>query len=472
MTYEEFQPFPGSFRDHAGAVLDGEECVYRAINHSFAPVWDAVCASGFFESPAARESIISFREIEPLPGVWKTLASPRLPFISYPYEWCFGQLKTAALHTLDVFDAALEKGLWLRDATAYNIQFQGGKPIFIDLLSFEPRKKSKPWPAYRQFCSFFLGPLALMSKKSSLCGRFLRDWIEGLPLELVSSLLPFSTYLSPSLAMHLHYHARLQKQYEDPRKAAEKVKHLRLSENAAQNLSRALRIAVEGLKLPRSISTEWGDYYNDTNYSQIAADFKKDKIDKIVGGLQGEKNLAVDIGANTARYSSFLADSFKQVLAVDIDYLAIEKLWAHVTENKISNLLPLVMDLCNPSPAIGWDNSERESFQQRCKADYLSALAVIHHLVFSGGIPLPVLAKGFAHLIRPGGTAVIEWVPLEDSQVQRLLASREYVGQEYSLDYFLKSFSIWFNLVEIQPIQDSRRQLAVFHRKEIINDQR
>lgn len=186
-----------------------------------------------------------------------------------------------------------------------------------------------------------------------------------------------------------------------------------------------------------------GDYYNDTNYSERAAAYKKDRVQQIVGTFTGEKKFAVDI-----------------------DYLTIEKLWNFVVEKRIENLLPLVMDLCNPSPTLGWDNTERESFKQRCNADYLSALAVIHHLVFIGGKPFSDLAKGFANLLKPGGMAVIEWVPIEDSQVKRMLAVRETIIQPYSFDIFMESFSRWFEVIEKYPIEDSLRELVVYRKKD------
>lgn len=462
MTSSDFLPFPASFRDYAGQVLDGGDCVYRQIDSCFAESWQAVAKSGFFTDAIEKGLLIPFKEIRSRRDAWKMLQSPRLAFISYPYEWCFGQLKTAALHTLDILDEALAHGQILRDATGYNIQFEGWKPVFIDLLSFEHYKPGSPWQAYGQFCRFFLGPLALMAHRSPLCGRFLRDWIEGLPFELISSLLPLSTRFSPSLGLHLHYHARLQAKFSDPRKAARKIKKIHLSHKAVSNLSKALRLAVEAQKLPASLSTEWGDYYSDTNYTVAAAKSKKNELSQIVASLKGEKRLAIDLGANTAFYSSFLANLFTQVIAVDIDYLAIEKLWLYVCEKRISNLLPLVMDLCNPSPALGWDNIERDSFKQRCNADFLSALAVIHHLVFTGGISLPALATGLSHLLKTGAFLVMEWVPLEDSQVQRLLAARTTPHLPYSYQAFLDAFIGPFKLIKEVPIVESLRTLAVF----------
>lgn len=457
---------PGSFRDSAGSVFDGGDVVLRTIQESFAENWRIAGESGFLESALQKELLIPFEEARPLPGSWKTLRSPKLPLISFPYEWCFGQLKDAALHTLDIMDEALRHGLILRDATAYNIQFFQGKPLFIDLLSFEKRDAGKPWQAYGQFCRFFLAPLALMARRSPVCGRFLRDWIEGIPLDLASSLLPYSTRFSPSLAIHVHYHARLQARYADPRKAAKKIRAMQLDERTVPNLSKALRLAVEGLRLPRGAVTEWGEYYADTNYSAAAADDKRQRIEGIVEKHVSQRELALDVGANTARYSAFLGDRFRQVAAVDIDYLAVEKLWRHVRERKLKNVLPLVLDLCNPSPAIGWDNAERPNFKTRFAGDYLSALAVIHHLVFTGGIPLEEVARGFAHLLGARGILALEWVPREDSQVQRLLAARDTADVPYGGVECRAAFSRYFDYVERYPIVESKRELLVFCKKD------
>lgn len=459
-------PAPGSFRDKAGSVFLEKGRALRTISESFGPRWQAVLDSGFFKSAAAKESVIAFSEAAPLPGAWKTLESPLIPFISYPYEWCFSQLKQAALLTLDIMECALAHGLILRDASAYNIQFTGPRPIFIDLLSLAPRDKAKPWEAYGQFCGFFLAPLALMSLRSPVCGRFLRDFIEGLPLDLTSALLPFSSRLSPLLALHIHKHAKLQKRYEDPRKGASALKTMRFSEKIVPNLVKSLRMAIEGLKPPAEAG-EWGDYYSDTNYSAEAAQAKLDLVQKLAGKYAPKKDNALDLGANTAVYSRFLTERFKSVVAVDIDYSAIEQSFQHARRNSLANLLPLVQDLCNPSPGLGWNGRERLSFQERCEADYLSALALVHHLAFTGGIPLTQIAAGFAALMKPGGGGILllEWVPEEDSQVRRLLAARKYAPFSWNREDCLKAFSQFFELLESCPVTGSIRELLAFRKK-------
>lgn len=465
MCPDTLHPCAGSFRDPAGTVFTDGKDIYRALYATYAEQWQAVEKTGFLKSAAERGLVVAHEETACLPGAWKTLKSPLLPFVTYPYEWCFGQLKAAALHTLDMQDEALTHGLVLRDATAYNIQFVGAQPVFIDLLSFEVWDRRKPWKAYLQFCRHFLAPLALMAKRSVLCGRMLTSWIEGLPLDLASRLLPWFTKYSLALGVHIHLHARMQAKYADARHAAKKLRSLSVSEKVVPNLSKSLRLAVESLTLPRALRTEWGDYYTDTNYSPQAAEDKKTYLIKIMETYSGPRRLAVDLGANTSVYSEFLTETFRQVLAVDCDYLAIEKLYHHLRANKKKNILPLVLDLCNPSPGIGWGNSERLSFRDRCQADYLSALAVIHHLVFTGGIPLPKIAETFASFLCEGGLHVLEFVPLHDSQVQRLLAARDDNFPEYTLDSCLAAFQTHFKLLDRHPIADSQRILLVFQKR-------
>jgi len=459
-------PCPGSFRDNAGAVHDDGPHVVRTIASSFSEQWEHAVASGFLTAAVQKGLLIEFEEIPAVLGAWKSLRSPRLPFVSWPYEWSFGQLKAAALHTLDILDEALAHGLVLRDASAYNVQFHGTKPIFIDLLSFEKWEPGKPWKAYLQFCRHFLAPLALMSKRSVLCGKLLANWVEGIPLRLAADMLPWASRFSPTLGIHLHLHAKLQEKYADARESAAKVKQGKLGDNAIPRLSQSLRLAVEGLKLPQSLHTEWGDYYSDTNYTAAGAEDKKAFLQGAVARYADYKGLAVDLGANTAVYSEFLADSFANVIALDIDYLAIERLYQQLLAKEQRTILPLVMDLCNPSPGIGWDNEERPSFMSRCRADYLSALAVIHHLYFTGGIPLSRIASSFAKLLCVGGIHVLEFVPLEDSQVQRLLAAREGDWSGYDLTSCIRAFAPWFELLEQHTVRESCRTLLVLKRKD------
>jgi SAM-dependent methyltransferase len=445
-----------SFRDPSGYVLYDQDKLIRNINPIYCEQWQAVASSRLLER---KEFFITFHEVSPYHGAWKSLDVEKIPFISYPYEWCFGQLKDAALLTLDIQKEALQNKLTLKDASAYNIQYIGKNPIFIDLLSLEQRKNGTPWAAYRQFCMHFLSPLTLMSYTDIHLGSLLRLYIDGIPLNLTSKLLPMSSLLHINLLIHIYIHAYMEKKYSNFSKGSGESKKANMSENALLSMIISLRSIIESLNLPIN-KTEWSEYYKDTNYSEEAANFKYNyiqrKAEKSGGGL------AIDLGANIGRYSRILAPYFCYVLAPDMDLTAVEFHYQALRKDGPANILPLVLDLSNPSPSQGWGEEERLSFAQRCRADWLSALALIHHLRITAGIPLSIAAEYFSRLLIPGGCLLLEFVPKEDSQVKRLLATREDIFDDYTLDSLLYAFAEKFQHEETVDIPESERKLIFF----------
>ena len=458
-TLDGLTPAPGSFRDPSGFVFLSDSIVYRTINDVFKKDWEQMIASGFAQSAMEKELLVPFEECTPMFGSWKTIRSPRLNVISYPYEWCFSQLKDAALLTLSLLEESLQHGLALKDATAFNVQFQGASPIFIDHLSFEVRKPDKPWAAYLQFCRHFLAPLALLHYRGGEMGRLSSLWVEGLPLSVTSSLLPFRSRFSLSMKIHLHMHAQLQDKHSDAREHADAVKKLNVKPGALEKLCQSLRYAVEDLRLPEQ-KTEWGDYYSDTNYSEAAAKNKAEIVETIARENTGTQ--AVDLGANTGEYSRLLAQYFEHVVAADVDFMAVERHYLRLAKERKSNITPMVLDMCNPSPGLGFANEERASFPDRFQANMVTALALIHHLTLGSGIPLTRVAYCFSRLLQQGGTLVLEFVPLEDSQAQRLMAARTNVFDDYSLEGCLAAFGKFFALKNKFAIVDSYRTILVF----------
>jgi hypothetical protein len=454
-------PVEGSFRDPSGRVYLAGENVLRTIHEEYSTHWLAMRQTGFLQEAVERGLLLEFKEVSPLKGSWKCIESPKLPFISYPYELSFEQLKDAALHTLLCLKAALKHGLILKDASAYNIQFYGGQPILIDHLSFEKRKPHSPWAAYLQFCKHFLAPLVLMSKRDVSLGKLLRLWTDGIPLELASKLLPYRTKISPFLYIHIHLHAKMQQKHHDASLSAAKAKTVKIDENAVYKLCESLRAAIEDLKLAPQ-KTEWGDYYEDTNYSPEAAADKAAFITKTVNEFGGE--FAVDLGANTGLFSRLLAGNYRHVVAADIDYQAVGSHYAKLKTENTKNITPIIIDLSNPSPALGFGLKERDSFSARCSADMLTALALLHHLVFSAGIPLAKTAEYFSSLLKEKGILVLEFVPEEDSQVRRLLAARAPV-LPYSLEQCLSVYAEYFELLTTHKIEDSLRTMLVWRKK-------
>jgi hypothetical protein len=420
--------------------------------------------SGLYEKLVKAGLLVAHAEVDEKPAApmlaFKIIQPVRVPFISYPYEWSFSQLKDAALATLSIQKRALKLGMSLKDASAYNIQFVHGKPILIDTLSFEIYQEGKPWDAYRQFCQHFLAPLALMSHVDIRLGQLLRVYIDGVPLDLASRLLPASTRLNFGLLTHIHIHASAQTRYADVKRIGESTNQRgRMSKNAFIGLVESLEGAVKKLTW-RPIGTEWGNYYDITNYSDSAFAHKKEIIS---GWLKKIAPASVwDLGANNGEFSRLSSESGIQTIAWDIDPSAVEQDYLHIKAEKEQNLLPLVLDLTNPSPALGWANEERDSLGQRGPVDAVFALALIHHLAISNNVPLTRLADFFAGLCQ---WLVIEWVPKSDSQVQKLLRTRRDIFDGYTREGFESAFGTRFHVREAADVNQSERRMYLLERR-------
>jgi hypothetical protein len=449
-----------SFRDPSGFLFTDSGILYRQINRSYSNDYTRLMDSGLYDKLVKVGLLIPHVESDQLPAesdtAFKIIQPERVPFISYPYEWSFSQLKDAALATLSIQKRAMKLDMSLKDASAYNIQFVRGKATLIDTLSFEIYKEGEPWVAYKQFCQHFLAPLALMSYRDVRLSQLLRVYIDGVPLDLASGLLPAKTKLNFGLLTHAHIHAGAQKKYSDkvvvPHKGV-------MSKQALTGLIESLEHTIKKLTW-KPAGTEWGDYYENTNYTDSAFEHKK----QLVKEWSAEKNPALvwDLGGNTGVFSREAAASGAFTVSFDIDPAAVEQNYRTVKTKKEQNILPLVLDLTNPSPALGWDNRERDSFGARGPVDMALALAVIHHLAISNNVPLPQLARFFAAHCK---WLVIEFVPKSDSQVQKLLTSREDIFPTYTREGFEAAFASCFAIHKCESVRDSERALYLMERK-------
>ncbi len=452
---------PASFRDPTGFVYSSNGRLFRQIHEGHAADWEHFHGSGLYRRLVQRGWLVAHdevaRELAYDSRAWRVLEVEQVDFVSYPYEWTFGQLKHAALLTLDVQAAAIEAGMTLKDASAYNVLFDGSRPVFIDGLSFERRREDEPWIAYRQFCEHFLAPLALMSQRDIRAGLLLRDFIDGVPLDLAAGLLPASSRLRLGLAAHVHLHARAQRgQHADgSRKSAA---HPRLSSSRLEVLIESLRTTVERMRWePRG--TEWSEYGERTSYSDPAAAAKHRLVKRLLAATEGE--WAWDLGANTGTFSALAVQLGRKVVALDADPAAAEQHYRRLRESNTRDVLPLVIDLTNPSPSLGWAHRERRSLVERANADVVLALALVHHLAIGGNIPLPQLSAFLAEL---GHQLIIEFVPKSDARVAAMLANRRDVFTDYSLDGLIAAFAADWRLVEQERIEDSERTLLRFTR--------
>jgi hypothetical protein len=454
---------PGSFRDPSGVVFELDGRLYREVRERYAPHYDRLMDSGLYQALVDAGLLVPHDEVslhsEVNRDTYRMLEPERVPFVSYPYEWSFGQLKAAALATLRVQHIALRHGMSLRDASAYNIQFRDGKPVLIDTLSFEVYEEGAPWPAYRQFCQHFLAPLALMAYRDVRLGHLFRVHLDGVPLDLASSLLPWRTRLRLALLMHIHLHARSQSRNAD-REDYQEVRQRRLSRKGFLGLLDSLRGGIRGLRW-RPQGTEWADYEQGDSYTQDALEHKEAIVASFLD--QVRPKTVWDLGANTGRFSRIAAEMDISTLSFDLDPAAVERHWQACVETGESRVLPLVLDLTNPSPALGWANTERMSLAERGPAGMLLALAVVHHLAIGNNVPLPKVAAFFASL---APWAVVEFVPPEDPKTRRLLAGREDIFQDYTQDGFEAAFREHYRIEAIEPVRNSRRTLYLMQRRD------
>ena len=445
-----------SFRDPSGFLFSRGGILYRQVNRKYETEYARLMESGLYEKLVKTGILIPHVETDQIStdptgdAAFKVIQPERVPFISYPYEWSFGQMKDAALATLSIQRRALKAGMSLKDASAYNIQFVHGKPTLIDTLSFETYKEGRPWVAYRQFCQHFLAPLALMALKDVRLNQLLRVYIDGVPLDLASELLPWKTRFNFGLLTHLHLHAGAQKKYSG---AEVKSRAGIMSRQAMIGLIDSLDSAIRKLNWNPS-GTEWGNYYDLTNYSDAAFEHKKQLVNE--WSVRINPALVWDLGANNGAFSRVASQSGSYVVAFDIDPAAVEQNYRQIKSEKTENILPLLLDLTNPSPAIGWANQERDSFATRGPADMVLALAVIHHLAISNNVPLLKLANFFAEI---GQWLVIEFVPKSDSQVQKLLVSRDDIFPNYNREGFEAAFKKRFKVCEAVNLRESERVL-------------
>ena len=442
----------GSFRDPSGFVFRGDGALYRQVNAVYRDNYDHLMESGLYESLTGAGLLVPHDEVPATPPrpelAYKVIRPQLVPFISYPYEWSFSQLKQAAIATLKIQKVCLEFGMSLKDGSAYNMQFVEGRPVLVDSLSFERYREGYPWVAYRQFCQHFLAPLALMSYRDIRLNQLLRVHLDGVPLDLASSLLPFRTRFSLSLLPHVHLHARSQRRYAD---RAPGQGDLRMSRLAFLGIIDSLESAIGKLTWnPKG--TEWADYYSDTNYS---AEAFEDKKRVVAAFLERIKPVTVwDLGANLGTFSRLASSRGASTVSMDIDPAAVERNYLESVRAKEANLLPLVMDLTNPSPDIGWGNAERMSLAERGPADTVLALALIHHLAISNNVPLERIALFLSRICR---NLIIEFVPKSDSQVRRLLATREDIFVDYTRTAFEREFERFFAVLERVPLVRSER---------------
>ncbi|MGF1624163.1 MAG: methyltransferase [Alphaproteobacteria bacterium] len=456
---------PGSYRDRNGAVFYHRGRVLRAISAKALQDWERLSATGFFGRFSEQGRIVATERLAEPPAVpgsaqWAAvLAHARIPFVSYPYEWPFAMLQRAALLHLELMRAALAEGMILKDSSPYNVQWTGVEPVFIDIPSFEALRPGDPWVGYRQFCELFLYPLMLQAYKGVAFRPWLRGSLDGIPAAAMRGLLSGRDLLRPGVLLHVVAQNALQRRYagSDGRGGAGVRSKLTEAGFGKQlivnNVSKLQRIV--GRMQPAGTRTTWADYAQTHSYE--AAEFEQKVAFVRAAAARRHWRLVWDLGCNTGTFSRIAAEYADYVVAMDGDPMAIEQLvHAQAGRPDARRILPLVMNLADPSPAQGWQGLERRAVAERGRPELTLCLALVHHLAIGANLPLRDVIAWLAGL---GTSLVIEFVGRDDEMLQRLLVDRDDQYADYDQPTFEALLGDHFDVAEQQPLKGGKRTI-------------
>jgi SAM-dependent methyltransferase len=454
---------PGSFRDPYSRVITTDDGVLRTLSAEGLADWEAFARTDLFPHLVAESKLIETERVDDdvdLPaalreGVAAVLRHEKIPFVSYPYEWPFGMLRDAALLQLGLVERAVAEDLILKDSSPYNVQWRGPRPVFIDVGSFERLPQGEPWLGYRQFCMLFLYPLLLQAYKKVPFQPWLRGSIDGITPQQCRNLMSLRDLFRRGVFAHVYLHSRLERR---PTQTAGDVKR----ELRAAGFKKELIVAnVRRLaKLIRALQenaepTMWSEYAATTSYTEDDAARKEEFVRAAAGARRWE--LAWDIGCNFGRFARIAAENARYVVALDADAAVVEQVYRAVKEEGSASILPLVVNIVDPSPGMGWRGTERRTLEERGLPDLTFCLALIHHAVIRGNVPVRDFVEWLTSL---ESALVIEFPTRDDPQVRQLLASkREDIHPDYERDWFERCLGEAFDVERSETLASGKRVL-------------
>jgi len=449
---------PGSFRDPSGTVFAVGGRIFRSIAAGALENFRAAQESGLIDALVERGMLLAATPTDGAilgahaAGAGLVVEHPRLPFVSYPYEWGFAAHRRAALLHLDLHMAALERGFTLSDATAYNVQYIGPRPVFIDHLSFRPYRHGEIWAGHRQFCMQFLNPLLLRARLGVAPNAWFRGALEGIEPEALAPMMSWRDKLSWTVLSHVVLQAAFQRRAGNTKaRVTQRIKKAQLPLAAFKAMLTGLRRAIARLR-PAGAPTTWADYAVGHGFSAADMDAKRAFVADMIGKVRPRQ--LWDVGCNTGDFAVLALESgASYVVGFDADHDALDQAFTRSESNGLA-FQALWLDAANPSPDQGWAQRERRSLAARAGADALLALALLHHIAIGRNVPLD---RAIAWLIGLAPAGIIEFVPRADPMVQRLLALREDVFQGFTEDRFLAAISGCARVVRSEALPGGRR---------------
>ena len=434
-------------------LYDGEHVV-RALSPAGLEDWRALAATDFFARASEQGTVVATRELEAPDGAAGLLEHERIPFVSYPYEWPFGMLRDAAALQLEVLLAALPEGLTVKDASPYNVQWRGSRPVFLDVGSFERLRDGEPWAGYRQFCMLYLYPLLLQAYRRVPFQPWLRGSLEGITPEQCRNLMSARDLLRRGVLSHVVLHARLERRHGGSgRDVRGELREAGFAKELIEANARRLLKLVRGLDWSPPRST-WTEYGASNSYTDADAEQKAEFVRSACASRRWE--LAWDLGSNDGRYARIAGERSRYVVALDGDHGAVEQLYRELRAEQEPAILPLTVDLVDPSPNLGWRGLERKALAERGRPDLVLCLALVHHIAIAGNVPL---REWIGWLRSLGAHLLIEFPTRADAMVARLLAAKATAHPDYDRGAFEALLSEAFVVERSETLASGTRVL-------------
>jgi SAM-dependent methyltransferase len=471
-----------SFRDPSGFVFELDGRVLRAIDVPCYDIFIELRDAGLLDEWVDAGLVVGTTLVEDrtlldrlrdlYPGQTRFLEHQRIEPISYPYEWSPRMLADAGVLTLDLQIRLLEHGYSLKDATAYNVQFVNGRPVFIDFPSIERPPRLDVWIALGQFGRMFTYPLLLNRSKGQSPRSYFLAHLNGASVDEVRQAFGRFEILRPGLLWDVAIPYWLGKRDQGnpkppPSGANANATNAKANTNASAtsaqgqiwNLKR-LRAKLIRLGRPRAPRGVWADYTATCSYTDASERAKVDTIQRFMESRRPQ--MVLDVGCNTGSYASLAHACGADVVAIDSDHECVDELYGRVRESRAS-ILPLCVDISSPSPAMGFRNQERPGFLARVKPDCVFALALIHHLHVSANLPVADIRDMFAEMTRR--YLVLEFVPTDDVMFRRLMRFRRDLYAKFTLDHCVSAFRERFDLVDRVDLEGSTRTLLIWEKR-------
>ncbi|MEX0663391.1 MAG: methyltransferase [Acidimicrobiia bacterium] len=454
------EPAAGSWRDPSSRVFEADGHIVRALDADAAADYAVLAASPLFRDALRERRIVGTRALEPLPATlveqgWvAALEHDRVPVVTYPFEWTFSMLRDAALLQLDLTEQALADDLITKDATPYNLQFVGSRPMFIDIGSFERLSPGEPWFGYRQFCEQFLNPLLVQSQGIPF-QPWLRGEVRGITPAECRSALPFRTRARPSVFVHVGLHAWAERRYAaSSRDMRGELRAAGFNPKIVRAQVRRLRKLVRRLRWQPAEST-WSEYTKRGHYSDRDLETKEALVRR-VAALR-HRSQVLDIGANDGRFTDAALATADYAVALDADPLVVDHLYRRLRERGEERIVPVYMDVANLSSPVGWRAKERPAFVERVRPDLVLMLALVHHLAITDMVPFEEIVGLLADL---DAEVVVEVPAPEDPMVRRLTRTKKGGAVDrYSIEAFESAAATLFDVIERQVLPSDTRNL-------------